>query len=137
MELSDLIAAVKSARTKGDLIDLVKTELSLDLNKNKTMKALRAEVLNGLGVTEVDEGEAETAVDLAEEGQNQAVAAVVEEVEGNAVIVTQPLIVPPAEPEKPAPAKTEKANRILRHKTTGNTFIWTPALSNLSDLEEV
>lgn len=43
MDLADLIAAVKAAATKDALETLVKDELSLDLDKRKTLKALRAD----------------------------------------------------------------------------------------------
>lgn len=140
MELKDLIAAVKAAKTKNELADLVSDELSLDLNKNKTMKALRAEVLNGLGVAEddsADEDEPEELIDLAAEGADQAVTATAEESDSGAVIVTQPLVVPAAD-EAPAPAlKPSTENRLLRNTKSGRTFIWTPALAKLPDMEEV
>ena len=140
MELKDLIAAVKAAKTKNELADLVSDELSLDLNKNKTMKALRAEVLNGLGVAEddsADEDEPEELIDLAAEGADQAVTATAEESDSGAVIVTQPLTVPAAD-EAPAPApKPSTENRLLRNKSNGRTFIWTKELAKLSVMEEV
>ena len=140
MELKDLIAAVKAAKTKNELADLVSDELSLDLNKNKTMKALRAEVLNGLGVTEddsADEDNPEELVDLSAEGAEQAVTAAIEKLDSGAVIVTQPLTVPAAD-EAPAPApKPSTENRLLRNTKSGRTFIWTPVLAKLPDMEEV
>lgn len=140
MELKDLIAAVKAAKTKNELADLVSDELSLDLNKNKTMKALRAEVLNGLGVTEddsADEDEPEVFVDPAAEGADQTVTATAEELDNGAVIVTQPLVVPAAEaPPAPAP-KPNTDNRLLRNTKSGRTFIWTPVLAKLPGMEEV
>lgn len=140
MELKDLIAAVKAAKTKNELADLVSDELSLDLNQNKTMKALRAEVLNGLGVTEDDsagEDEPEVLIDPAAEGADQTVTATAEELDNGAVIVTQPLVVPAAE-DPPAPApKPSTDNRLLRNTKSGRTFIWTPALAKLPDMEEV
>lgn len=157
MELKDLIAAVKAAKTKNELADLVSDELSLDLNKNKTMKALRAEVLNGLGVTEddsadednsADEDKSEELVDLSAEGADQTITAAAEEadqavtptiekMDSGAVIVTQPLAVPAAD-EAPAPApEPSTENRLLRNTKSGRTFIWTPALAKLPDMEEV
>ena len=140
MELKDLIAAVKAAKTKNELADLVSDELSLDLNKNKTMKALRAEVLNGLGVTEddsADEGEPEVLIDPAAEGADQTVTPTIEKLDSGAVIVTQPLTVPAAD-EAPAPApKPSTENRLLRNTKSGRTFIWTPVLAKLPDMEEV
>lgn len=140
MELKDLIAAVKAAKTKNELADLVSDELSLDLNKNKTMKALRAEVLNGLGVTEDDsagEDEPEVFVDPAAEGADQTVTAAAEELDNGAVIVTQPLVVPAAE-DPPAPElKPDTGNRLLRNTKSGRTFIWTPVLAKLPGMEEV
>lgn len=140
MELKDLIAAVKAAKTKNELADLVSDELSLDLNKNKTMKALRAEVLSGLGVTEddgADEGEPEVLNDPAAEGADQAVTATIEKLDSGAVIVTQPLTVPAAD-EAPAPEpKPSTENRLLRNTKSGRTFIWTPVLAKLPDMTEV
>ena len=140
MELKDLIAAVKAAKTKNELADLVSDELSLDLNKNKTMKALRAEVLNGLGVTEddsADEDKPEELIDLAAEEADQTVTAAAEESDSGAVIVTQPLVVPAAD-EAPAPApKPSTENRLLRNTKSGRTFIWTPVLAKLPDMTEV
>ncbi len=145
MELKDLIAAVKAAKTKNELADLVSDELSLDLNKNKTMKALRAEVLNGLGVTEDDsadedkpvEDKPEELIDLAAEEADQTVTAAIEKLDSGAVIVTQPLTVPAAD-EAPAPApKPSTENRLLRNTKSGRTFIWTPVLAKLPDMEEV
>lgn len=140
MELKDLIAAVKAAKTKNELADLVSDELSLDLNKNKTMKALRAEVLNGLGVTEddsADEDKPEELIDLAAEEADQTVTAAIEKLDSGAVIVTQPLTVPAAD-EAPAPSpKPSTENRLLRNTKSGRTFIWTPVLAKLPDMEEV
>lgn len=140
MELKDLIAAVKAAKTKNELADLVSDELSLDLNKNKTMKALRAEVLNGLGVTEddsADEDKPEELIDLAAEEADQTVTTTTERLDSGAVIVTQPLTVPAAD-EAPAPApKPSTENRLLRNTKSGRTFIWTPVLAKLPDMEEV
>ena len=145
MELKDLIAAVKAAKTKNELADSVSDELSLDLNKNKTMKALRAEVLNGLGVTEDDsadedkpvEDKPEELIDLAAEEADQTVTAAIEKLDSGAVIVTQPLVVPAAD-EAPAPApKPSTENRLLRNTKSGRTFIWTPALAKLPDMTEV
>ena len=140
MELKDLIAAVKAAKTKNELADLVSDELSLDLNKNKTMKALRAEVLNGLGVTEddsADEDKPEELVDLSAEGADQTVTAAIENLDSGAVIVTQPLTVPAAD-EAPAPStKPSTENRLLRNTKSGRTFIWTPVLAKLPGMTEV
>ena len=140
MELKDLIAAVKAAKTKNELADLVSDELSLDLNKNKTMKALRAEVLNGLGVTEddsADEDKPEELIDLAAEEADQTVTAAIEKLDSGAVIVTQPLVVPVAD-EAPAPApKPSTENRLLRNTKSGRTFIWTPVLAKLPGMTEV
>ena len=145
MELKDLIAAVKAAKTKNELADLVSDELSLDLNKNKTMKALRAEVLNGLGVTEddsadedkPDEDKPEELIDLAAEEADQTVTAAIEKLDSGAVIVTQPLVVPAAD-EAPAPApKPSTENRLLRNTKSGRTFIWTPVLAKLPGMTEV
>ena len=140
MELKDLIGAVKAAKTKGDLAELVSKELSLDLDTSKTMKALRAEVLNGLGVTEDDsagEDEPEVLIDPAAEGADQTVTATAEESDSGAVIVTQPLVVPAAD-EAPAPApKPSTENRLLRNTKSGLTFIWTAALAKLPDMTEV
>lgn len=145
MELKDLIAAVKAAKTKNELADLVSDELSLDLNKNKTMKALRAEVLNGLGVTEddsadedkPDEDKPEELIDLAAEEADQTVTATAEESDSGAVIVTQPLTVPAAD-EAPAPApKPSTENRLLRNTKSGRIFIWTPVLAKLPGMTEV
>ena len=140
MELKDLIAAVKAAKTKNELADLVSDELSLDLNKNKTMKALRAEVLNGLGATEddsADEDKPEELVDLSAKGADQTVTAATEKLDSGAVIVTQPLTVPAAD-EAPAPSpKPSTDNRLLRNTESGRTFIWTPVLAKLPGMEEV
>ena len=140
MELKDLIGAVKAAKTKGDLAELVSKELSLDLDTSKTMKALRAEVLNGLGVTEDDsagEDEPEVLIDPAAEGADQTVTATAEESDSGTVIVTQPLVVPAAD-EAPAPApKPSTENRLLRNTKSGRTFIWTPVLAKLPGMEEV
>ena len=140
MELKDLIAAVKAAKTKNELADLVSDELSLDLNKNKTMKALRAEVLNGLGVTEddsADEDKPEVLIEPAAEGADQAVTATAEESDSGAVIVTQSLVVPAAD-KAPAPTpKPSTENRLLRNTKSGRTFIWTPVLAKLPDMTEV
>lgn len=140
MELKDLIAAVKAAKTKNELADLVSDELSLDLNKNKTMKALRAEVLSGLGVTEddsADEDKPEELIDPAAEEADQTATATIEKPDSGAVIVTQPLTVPAAD-EAPAPApKPSTENRLLRNTKSGRVFIWTPVLAKLPDMEEV
>lgn len=140
MELKDLIGAVKAAKTKGDLAELVSKELSLDLDTSKTMKALRAEVLNGLGVTEddsEDEDKPEVHIDPVAEGADQAVTAAIEKLDSGAVIVTQPLVVPAAD-EAPAPApKPSTENRLLRNTKSGRTFIWTPVLAKLPDMQEV
>jgi hypothetical protein len=131
MELSDLIAAVKAATTKNDLADLVKAELSLDLNKNKTLKALRAEVLNGLGVTEsADEAAVEAVVEPAAD-------VVVDSAVAEDVVAPQPLAIPPAESKpEPEPVSTP-VNRVLRSTESGREFIWTAALSMLPEMEEV
>ena len=104
------------------------------------MKALRAEVLNGLGVTEddgADEGEPEVLIDPAAEGADQTVTAAIEKLDSGDVIVTQPLVVPAAD-EAPAPApKPSTENRLLRNTKSGRTFIWTPVLAKLPDMEEV
>ena len=129
MELAELIAAVKAATTKDALESLVKAELSLDLDKRKTLKALRAEVLKGLGVDAEegddarDEEEAPAAFEIAADSP----------VEPQAEPVTPPALEEAPEPEIPAAV----GNRLLRHRGTGRTFIWTPALSRLADLEEV
>lgn len=138
MELPELIAAVKAAKTKNDLAELVSKELSLDLNKNKTMSALRAEVLNGLGVTEdAGEDEPEVLIDPAAEGGDQSVTATAEVLDDGDVTVTSPLVVPAAEdPELKPEAEQASENRLLRN-TDGRTFIWTPVLAKLPGMEEV
>lgn len=118
MELAELIDAVKAAKTKDALEALVKAELAIDLDKRKTLKALRAETLKGLGVT-VDEGDD---TDDTEPPADEAPAQ----------------IAPPALDEAPAPAiEPATGNRLLRHKATGRTFVWAPVLAALADLEEV
>lgn len=131
MELAELIAAVKTAATKDALESLVKTELSLDLDKRKSLKALRAEVLKGLG-------------ENAEEGDNTGEEEAPAAIEIAADVPAKPLapeaapITPPALEEAPEPEhKPAPGNRLLRHKTTGRTFVWTPALAASADLEEV
>ena len=140
MELYELVAAVKSAKTKSDLADLVSAELSLDLDKNKTMKSLRAEVLSGLGVTEddnADEGEPELLIDHAAGGADQTVTATAEKLDGGAVVVTQALVVPAAEDESEPEAKADTDNRLLRNTDTGTLFVWTPALAEMNNMVEV
>lgn len=137
MELSDLIAAVQAAKTKNELAELVSAELSLDLNKNKTLKVLRAEVLNGLGITEDADGSAEDADDATEAEHPEEIEVVATKASTDAVIETQPLVIPPAEDAPPEPSKAEPENRLIRNKVTGVTFIWTTALSKLSVMEEV
>lgn len=127
MELYELVAAVKSAKTKSDLADLVSAELSLDLDKNKTMKSLRAEVLSGLGVTEddsVDENEPVVLIDP-------------EVIDSGAVIVHKPLVVPAAEDEPEPEAKADTDNRLLRNTDTGTLFVWTPVLAEMNNMVEV
>ncbi|MDH0100112.1 hypothetical protein N7320_02130 [Stutzerimonas stutzeri] len=132
MELAELIAAVKAAATKDALESLVKAELSLDLDKRKSLKALRAEVLKGLG-EDAEEGddtrddeEAPAAFEIAADAPAEIPAP-------EAAPITPPALEEAPEPEhKPAPG-----NRLLRNKSTGRTFIWTPALAALADLEEV
>lgn len=135
MELSDLIGAVEAAKTKNELAILVSAELSLDLNKNKTLKVLRAEVLNGLGITQGnDAGEAEvvTPDDVPVSPTDNAQEAPV------AMIVNQPLVVPAAETKDDTKqAKPTPENRMIRNTVTGVTFIWTAALSKLAVMEEV
>lgn len=134
MELSDLIAAVKAATTKNDLAELVKAELSLDLNKNKTLKVLRAEVLNGLGVTESAD---ETGGELVDEASDPAADVVVDSAAPEDVVAPQPLAIPPAESEpEPEPVSTP-VNRVLRSTESGREFVWTAALAVLSEMEEV
>jgi len=128
MELADLIAAVKAAATKDALESLVKAELSLDLDKRKALKTLRAEVLKGLGVDAEEGDEAED-----EQAPGAADIAADAPVEPQAEPVTPPALEEAPEPEIPAAV----GNRLLRHKTTGRTIVWTPALSRLADLEEV
>lgn len=140
MELYELVAAVKSAKTKSDLADLVSAELSLDLDKNKTMKSLRAEVLSGLGVTEddnADEGEPELLIDHAAGGADQTVTATAEKLNGGAVVVTQTLVVPAAEDEPEPEAKADTDNRLLRNTDTGTLFVWTPVLAEMNNMVEV
>lgn len=165
MELAELIAAVKAAATKDALESLVKAELSLDLDKRKSLKALRAEVLKGLGETaeEGDDedggdakgdatigegsGPADSAGDTAgAPAENPAATTVATAVAAPAPAATakpsaapvQAPVTPPALDEAPAPAPAPVAsNRLLRNKSTGRTFIWTPALAALADLEEV
>ena len=140
MELYELVAAVKSAKTKSDLADLVSAELSLDLDKNKTMKSLRAEVLSGLGVTEddsVDENEPVVLIDPNAEGSDQAVTATAEVIDSGAVIVHKPLVVPAAEDEPEPEAKADTDNRLLRNTDTGTLFVWTPALAEMNNMVEV
>lgn len=169
MELADLIAAVKAAATKDALETLVKDELSLDLDKRKTLKALRAEVLKGLGET-VEEGGDDDA-EVSETGTGSSgespenvgnVAAQAPEPAATPAPTPAPALEPTAAAPQPvaaatpmvtpAPAPvtppaldeapellTEPAvgNRLLRHKVSGRTVLWTPALSKLADLEEV
>lgn len=137
MELSDLIAAVQAAKTKNELAELVGAELSLDLNKNKTLKVLRAEVLNGLGITEGADSSAEDVDGATEAEHSDEDEVVTTEVAADAVVETQPLVIPPAEDAPPEPSKADPENRLIRNKVTGVTFIWTAALSKLSVMEEV
>lgn len=130
MELAELIAAVKAAATKDALESLVKAELSLDLDKRKSLKALRAEVLKGLGENAEDgddtDEEAPAAFEIAADAPAELPAP-------DAAPITPPALEEAPEPEhKPA-----AGNRLLRNKSTGRTFIWTPALAALADLEEV
>jgi hypothetical protein len=135
MELSELIAAVKAATTKNDLAELVKAELSLDLNKNKTLKVLRAEVLNGLGVTEdADQGVSE---DDEQQLEPETVAAPVDAPDAKPDADDKQVIIPAAE-EPPEPeVVAAPASRILRSTDTGREFIWTAALAVLPEMEEV
>lgn len=169
MELADLIAAVKAAATKDALETLVKDELSLDLDKRKTLKALRAEVLKGLGETVEESGDddadgSETGTGSPGESPENVGNAAAQAPEPAAapaptptpaleptaaapqpVAATTPIVTPtpasvtpPALDEAPEPAiKPAVGNRLLRHKVTGRTVLWTPALSKLADLEEV
>lgn len=164
MDLADLIAAVKAAATKDALETLVKDELSLDLDKRKTLKALRAEVLKGLGETveeSVDDDGSETGTGSPGESPENGTAAAqapepaaapapTPDPESTAaapppVAATTPMVTPTPAPvtppdldEAPEPAiKPTVGNRLLRHKVTGRTVLWTPALSKLADLEEV
>lgn len=157
MELADLIGAVKAAATKDALETLVKDELSLDLDKRKTLKALRAEVLKGLGETleeggddDADDGETASGSpgESPENVGNAAVQAPTPESTAAApqpVAATTPMVIPtpapvtpPALDQAPEPAiKPAVGNRLLRHRVTGRTVLWTPALSKLADLEEV
>ncbi|GEM_PF-2203793 len=168
MELAELIAAVKAAATKDALESLVKVELSLDLDKRKSLKALRAEVLKGLGETAEEEGgdadggdakgdatigEGSGPADSAGDttgapAENPAATTVATAVAAPApapaatakpsAVPVQAPVTPPALDEAPAPAPAPVAsNRLLRNKSTGRTFIWTPALAALADLEEV
>ncbi|MCP9337641.1 hypothetical protein [Stutzerimonas xanthomarina] len=166
MDLADLIAAVKAAATKDALETLVKDELSLDLDKRKTLKALRAEVLKGLGETVEESGDddadgsetgtgspgespengtaaaqaPEPAAAPAPTPDPESTAAAPQPVAATTSIVTPTpaSVTPPALDEAPEPAiKPAVGNRLLRHKVTGRTVLWTPALSKLADLEEV
>lgn len=160
MELAELIAAVKTAATKDALETLVKDELSLDLDKRKTLRALRAEVLKGLGETAEDDaddnGETEngTPGDSSETtGSVGAPAAPPAPAPAAApAVITPERVAAPAPSPSPAPApvtppdldeapepesKPTVGNRLLKHKETGRTFVWTPALSTLAELEEV
>jgi len=132
MELAELIAAVKAAATKDALESLVKAELSLDLDKRKALKTLRAEVLKGLG-EDAEEGDDTRDDDEAPAAFEIAADAPAEPPAPESAPVTPPALVEAPEPEIPAAV----GNRLLRHKTTGRTFVWTPALSRLADLEEV
>lgn len=165
MELAELISAVKAAATKDALESLVKTELSLDLDKRKSLKALRAEVLKGLGET-AEEGDDEDGGDTngngaTDEGSAPAgstgdtAGASAETPAAAPVAPVAAAPAPAAAPEPspgPAPAPVSPpeleegpepeiqpavGNRLLRHKTTGRTFVWTPALAASADLEEV
>lgn len=169
MELADLIAAVKAAATKDALEALVKSELSLDLDKRKSLKSLRAEVLKGLGETvEEGDGDDDDASGEGAAGDSSAPAGGAGEggapADTSAPAAPTPAPTPTSVPVAAAPAAASEptsapapapvtppvleempepeiapaeGNRLLRHKTTGRTFVWTPALSKLSDLEEV
>lgn len=166
MDLADLIAAVKAAATKDALETLVKDELSLDLDKRKTLKALRAEVLKGLGETVEESGDddadgsgtgtgspgesPENGNAAVQAPESAAAPAPTPAPESTAaapqpVAATTPMVTPTPAPvtppdldEAPEPAiKPAVGNRLLRHKVTGRTVLWTPALSKLADLEEV
>lgn len=155
MELSDLIAAVKAASTKDDLEALVKAELSIDLDKRKSLKALRAETLKGLGATDDETGDADDTGEDGEgvKGDEVASAGVTDGARDDAHgvkleqgqsaapgqaadfvdAITPPGLEGAPEPEI-APAT---GNRLLRNKVTGATFIWTPVLAKLPSMEEV
>jgi pyruvate/2-oxoglutarate dehydrogenase complex dihydrolipoamide acyltransferase (E2) component len=165
MDLADLIAAVKAAATKDALETLVKDELSLDLDKRKTLKALRAEVLKGLGETVEEGGDddadaGETASGSPGESSEKVGNAAAQAPEPPAAPTLTPAptsqpdaaaiqpvaaatpapapVTPPALDEAPEPAiEPTVGNRLLRHKVSGRTVLWTPALSKLVDLEEV
>lgn len=158
MELADLIAAVKAAATKDALEALVKAELAIDLDKRKALKALRAEVLKGLGETTEEGGDDDTDGSEAATGSpgegSEKVGSAAAQVSGLPAapapvpaLASQPVaavtpapapVTPPALEEAPEPEhKPAPGNRLLRNKTTGRTFVWTPALAKLADLEEV
>ena len=166
MELAELIAAVKAAATKDDLESLVKSELSLDLDKRKSLKTLRAEVLKGLGATAEEEGDDEEGGDANGDGatgdgsgpaastgdaagasaETPAAAPAAPVAAAPAPAVTSepspgPVpapVTPPVLEEAPEPEISPAVgNRLLRHKVTGRTVLWTPALAKLTDLEEV
>ena len=164
MELADLIAAVKAAATKDALEALVKAELAIDLDKRKALKALRAEVLKGLGETTEEGGDDDTDGGEAATGSPgegpEKVGSAAAQVSGLPAApapvpalasqpdagASQPVaavtpapapVTPPALEEAPElEIKPAAGNRMLRNKTTGRTFVWTPALAKLADLEE-
>ncbi|WP_347506196.1 hypothetical protein [Pseudomonas anguilliseptica] len=119
MELHELVEAVKAATDKNALEALVKAELSIDLDKRKSLESLRSEILTGLGVD----------------------PAVVEPVpiqpaEQPSVAVVVSDLLPPAEEAEVVAAEVMR-NRLLRHQVSGRTFIWTPELAKQPFLEEV
>ena len=128
MELHELIEAVKAAKDKGELEALVKRELSIDLDRRKSLEVLRQSVLAGLG------SDARAAVEeAAPEAEELAQAPVEAEVPAEEQPkLTMPEIADELAEEVPAPHL-----RLLRNKKTGREFVWTPALAKLADLEEV
>lgn len=156
MELAELIAAVKAAATKDDLESLVKTELSLDLDKRKTLKTLRAEVLKGLGET-AEEGDDEDSDDTnGTTGEGSDPAGSTSDTAGASAETPAAAMPAPAVTSEPSPGTAPApvtppdleegpepeippavGNRLLRHKVTGRNVLWTSALAKLADLEEV
>lgn len=164
MELYELIEAVKAAKNKNELEDLVKRELGIDLDKRKSLAVLRQSVLSGLGVEaaagagepdpENDAAEAvkenaqapdeteqteQGAEDAAEMPGDGAVKPDEDAVAGDAETGTEDqsdLMLPEIaeDSDEEAPAPSL---RLLRNTKTGREFVWTPALAKLADLVEV